>query len=77
MHIFRLFASSNLLGYISELRRNSLWERCHNPCIGSILWCTSHTTSTSSGFSLKPNCHLSSAKGVGSNTFVTLQMANC
>jgi len=44
IHIFRLFATSNLLGYISELRRQSVWERCHNHCFGNISWCNSHTT---------------------------------
>jgi len=42
VHIFILFATSNLLGYITELRRQSVCERCHNPCFGSI----SHTTRT-------------------------------
>jgi len=47
MHNFRIFATSNLLSYISELRRQSVWERYHNPCFGSISWCNFHTTRAS------------------------------
>jgi len=41
---FQTFATSILLGYISELRHLSVWKRCHNLCFGSISWCNSHIT---------------------------------
>jgi len=42
MHIFRLFATSNLLGYISELWGQYVWKRCHNLCFGSFHDATLH-----------------------------------
>jgi len=47
MHLFRLFGTSNLLGYIWELQCQSVWERCHNACFGSASRWNSRTTRTS------------------------------
>jgi len=75
LHLFRLFATSNLLGCISETTTLLCVGMVLLPLVQQHFMMQISPQNIMRLTSLKPNCQFSFAEGGGSNTFVSLQMA--